>query len=42
MPVGPEFIIVPLLMGLPVLIIFYFIIYFAVLSALRKHEKTKS
>ncbi|GAB6086057.1 hypothetical protein [Alkaliphilus crotonatoxidans] len=41
----PDIIVAALLrviMYVPVLIALYFVIYFAVLAALRKHEKTKS
>ncbi len=38
----PEIILVPLLTYIPILILLYFVIYFAVLSALKRHEKTKS
>lgn len=38
----PEVILVPLLTFIPAVIVLFFVIYFAVLLALRKYEKTKS
>lgn len=38
----PEIFIIPLLIIIPVLVAAYFVIHFAVLSALRKHDKNKA